>query len=149
MNKKIFSCLKKRDYLNAKVFDREECVRYGEWFKSQGFLSDAIDFFAKAEAKEKLEELIPQIISEGDVFLFKKIYQALKEKPPKEVWEKIGENALKLGKMNFALKAFQEIDNKEKIKEIEETMQAQGLYIASQLSLPFLKPENKKLKKKK
>ncbi|HEC67696.1 MAG TPA: hypothetical protein ENI35_02625, partial [Candidatus Desulfofervidus auxilii] len=65
---KLLTCLKKRNYLNTPVFERKECVKYGELFQKQGFLSDAIDFFAKAEAKEKLEELLPQVITEGDVF---------------------------------------------------------------------------------
>jgi len=148
MNKKLFSsCLKKRDYLNKKVFDQQECIKYGEWFESQEFLNDAIDFYVKVNAKEHLKRLLPKVIDEGDVFLFKKIFQALKEQPKEEMWKEIGENALKLGKWAFALKAFQAIKDEEKIKKVEDVMQAQGFYFTPEVKLPFLNPQEKKRKK--
>ena len=146
---KLLTCLKKRNYLNTPVFERKECVKYGELFQKQGFLSDAIDFFAKAEAKERLEEILPQVITEGDVFLFTKIYQALKRKPSTSDWEKIGEIAFKLGKWQFALKAFQAAENKERTKEIKQLLEKEGMFFSGTSDLPFLKQKTSKLGKRK
>jgi len=141
---KLFTCLKKRNYLNTPVFERKECIKYGELYQKQGFLSDAIDFFAKAEAKERLEGLLPQVMSEGDVFLLTKIYQALKRKPSASDWEKIGEIAFKLGKWQFALKAFQAAENEEKIREMEQLLKKEGMFFSSAPHLPFLKQKTSK-----
>ena len=141
---KLFTCLKKRNYLNTHVFERKECIKYGELYQKQGFLSDAIDFFAKAEAKERLEGLLPQVMSEGDVFLLTKIYQALKRKPSASDWEKIGEIAFKLGKWQFALKAFQAAENEEKIREMEQLLKKEGMFFSSAPHLPFLKQKTSK-----
>ena len=145
---KLFTCLKKRNYLNTHVFERKECIKYGELYQKQGFLSDAIDFFVKAEAKEKLEELLPQVITEGDVFLFTKIYQALKKKPSTSDWERIGEVAFKLGKWQFALKAFRSAENEEKIREMEQLLKKEGMFFSAASNLPFLKQKNSKLGKR-
>jgi len=141
---KLLTCLKKRNYLNTHVFERKECIKYGELYQKQGFLSDAIDFFAKAEAKERLEGLLPQVMSEGDVFLLTKIYQALKRKPSASDWEKIGEIAFKLGKWQFALKAFQAAENEEKIREMEQLLKKEGMFFSSAPHLPFLKQKTSK-----
>jgi len=141
---KLLTCLKKRNYLNTPVFERKECIKYGELYQKQGFLSDAIDFFAKAEAKERLEGLLPQVMSEGDVFLLTKIYQALKRKPSASDWEKIGEIAFKLGKWQFALKAFQAAENEEKIREMEQLLKKEGMFFSSAPHLPFLKQKTSK-----
>jgi tetratricopeptide (TPR) repeat protein len=146
---KPLSCLKKRDYLNTRVFAQEECIKYGELYQKQGLLSDAIDFFAKAEANEKLEAILPLIITEGDVFLFTKIYHALKIAPSAAAWQEIAETALKLGKWQFALKAFQAADHKEKVREIEQLLETEEMPFALQASLPFLKQETLESKKQK
>jgi len=144
----LLSCLKKRDYLNARVFDREECVKYGELYQREGFFSDAIDFFAKAEAKEKLKALLPQIIEEGDVFLFTKIYRLLKEDPPQTAWQEIGEIAFKLGKWQFALRAFQVLGDKDKVAEIETLLKEKNMFITT-AALPGTGEESRSQKRKK
>jgi len=113
-------CLKKRDLLNASVFDRRQCIAYGRLYAEAGNLSDAIDFFAKAKAEDEIKALLPKIIEEGDAFLFQKIYNLLGTSPPKEEWERLGEAALKLGKLEFAARAFENSGNKERLKEINE-----------------------------
>ena len=148
----LLPCLKKRDYLNAQVFDRKECIKYGELYQKEGFLSDAIDFFAKAEAEEKLKALLPQVISEGDVFLFTKIYRELKETPSQTAWREIGEAAFKLGKWQFALKAFQALDDKDKVAEIESLLREKNMFFIT-VALPGTgektKAEVPKLQKRK
>ncbi len=150
--KQLLSCLKKRDYLNAQVFGRDECVNYGKLFQEAGYLSDAIDFFAKAEEWNELKSLLPRVIEEGDVFLFEKIYKSLKETPEPRLWEEIGQNALKQGKLLFAYKAFLKANLSSKVAEIEKALKEKGLFVLPQTFLPGTgqQPENKKrLKKRK
>jgi tetratricopeptide (TPR) repeat protein len=146
---RFLSCLKKRDYLNVSIFDYEQYIKYGQLYEKEGFLSDAIDFFAKAKAQKQLEALLPKVVAEGDVFLFKKIYRLLKIKPDVTAWKELGEVALKVGKLHFALEAFQTIGDEEKISEIKKLLEAGGILFISQLNLPFIEQKGPKVKEQK
>ncbi len=102
------------------MFDRRQCIAYGKIYLEAGNVNDAIDFFAKAKAEDELKALLSRTIEEGDVFLFQKIHKLLESSPSNEQWERLGEAALKLGKLEFAAKAFENANNKERLKEINE-----------------------------
>ncbi len=153
MSKKLqlLSCLKKRHLLNAQLFDQDECVRYGKLYEASGYISDAVDFYAKAKAWDELKALLPRVIEEGDVFLFEKIYHSLKETPSEEEWKKIGDVALKLDKWVFAYKAYLKAGVTEKVEEVEKLLKEKGLFVLPQTSLPGTgqEPVKKILVKKK
>jgi hypothetical protein len=71
-------------------------------FAEQGFLSDAVDFLEKAKDTESLTALLDTAVSEGDLFLVRRILRILGRKPDKDLLLSVAENADRLGKALFA-----------------------------------------------
>ena len=122
--KKLLSCLKKRDLLNSDKADRSELIKLGERYLHDDRLSDAIDFFEKAEHSEGLTQLKDQCVSKGDYFLCQRLAIILEESPPPEDWIQLGDNALNLGKLLFARSAYQRAENPEKVAQVEKLLQS-------------------------
>ena len=122
--KKLLSCLKKRDLLNSGKADKSELIKLGERYLHDDRLSDAIDFFEKAEHFEGLTQLKEQCVAKGDHFLYQRLAKILEESPPPEEWIQLGDNALNLGKLLFARSAYQQAENPEKVSQVEKLLQS-------------------------
>jgi hypothetical protein len=122
--KKLLSCLKKRDLLNSGKADKSELIKLGERYLLEDRLSDAIDFFEKAEHFEGLTQLKEQCVAKGDYFLYQRIAKILEESPPSEEWLQLGDNALHMGKLLFARLAYQQADTPEKVAQVEKLLQS-------------------------
>lgn len=122
--KKLLSCLKKRDLLNSGKAEKAELIKLGERYLLEDRLSDAIDFFEKAEHFEGLTQLKEQCVAKGDYFLCQRIAKILEESPPSEEWIQLGDNALHLGKLLFARSAYQQADTVEKVAQVEKLLQS-------------------------
>jgi tetratricopeptide (TPR) repeat protein len=122
--KKLLSCLKKRDLLNSGKADKSELIKLGERYLHDNRLSDAIDFFEKAEHYEGLTQLKEQCVATGDYFLCHRLAKILEESPPPEEWIQLGDNALNLGKLFFARAAYQQAENPEKVAQVEKLLQS-------------------------
>ena len=122
--KKLLSCLKKRDLLNSGKADKSELIKLGERYLYEDRLSDAIDFFEKAEHFEGLTELKEQCVAKGDYFLCQRLTKILEESPSSEEWIQLGDNALHLGKLLFARSAYQQAENPEKVSQVEKLLQS-------------------------
>ena len=122
--KKLMSCLKKRDLLNSGKADKSELIQLGERYLHEDRLSDAIDFFEKAEHFGGLTQLKEQCVAKGDYFLCQRIAKILEESPPSEEWIQLGDNALHMGKLLFALLAYQQADTPEKVAHVEKLLQS-------------------------
>jgi hypothetical protein len=122
--KKLLSCLKKRDLLNSGKADKSELIKLGERYLHEDRLSDAIDFFEKAEHFEGLTQLKEQCVAKGDYFLCQRIAKILEESPPSEEWIQLGDNALHMGKLLFARLAYQRADTPEKVAQVEKLLQS-------------------------
>ena len=122
--KKLLSCLKKRDLLNSDKADKSELIKLGERYLYEDRLSDAIDFFEKAEHFEGLTELKEQCVAKGDYFLCQRLTKILEESPSSEEWIQLGDNALHLGKLLFARSAYQQAENPEKVSQVEKLLQS-------------------------
>ncbi|NOQ43158.1 MAG: hypothetical protein GQ560_01710 [Dehalococcoidia bacterium] len=122
--KKLLSCLKKRDLLNSDKADKSELMKLGEHFLDEDRLSDAIDFFEKAEHFEGLLQLKEQCAAKGDYFLCQRLAKILEESPPSEEWIQLGDNALHRGKLLFARSAYQQAENPEKVAQVEKLLQS-------------------------
>lgn len=101
----LLPCLDKRELLNDASESPESLSSWGERYQSEGFLSDAVDFYEKAGNGEALRQLSEQVKEEGDFFLFNRISRILKLQPGPEEWQTLVQNAEKLGKMAFAVQA--------------------------------------------
>jgi hypothetical protein len=98
----IPNCLKKRRLLNEQELNPALCRETGEKFLHLGWWEDALEFFLKGNDREGLEKVQAQAVETGDAFLL-----ARTGKHPPEVWRRLGERALSLGKFSFARKAFE------------------------------------------
>jgi hypothetical protein len=122
--KKLLSCLKKRDLLNSGKAEKAELIKLGERYLLEDRLSDAIDFFEKAEHFEGLTQLKEQCVAKGDYFLCQRIAKILEESPPSEEWIQLGDNALHMGKLLFARLAYQQAHTPEKVAQVEKLLQS-------------------------
>lgn len=100
--KGVPNCLKKRQLLNDQVLSPELCREYGSKFLALGWREDALEFFKKGGVAEELEKLKAYCLETGDAFLLARLG---KQEP--EVWRRLAERALALGKLHFARRAFE------------------------------------------
>ena len=123
-DKKLLSCLKKRDLLNSGKTDKSELIKLGEPYLHEDRLSDTIDFFEKAEHFEGLTQLKEQCVAKGDYFLCQRLANILRESPSSEEWIQLGDKALHLGKLLFARSAYQQAESSEKVAQVEKLLQS-------------------------
>jgi len=100
--KGIPNCLKKRQMLNDQVLSPALCREYGNKFLALGWREDALEFFKKGDVADELEKLKAYCLETGDTFLLARIG---KQEP--EVWGRLAERALALGKLHSARRAFE------------------------------------------
>lgn len=96
------NCLKKRQLLNEKMLSPALCRDYGLKFLELGWREDALEFFKKGAVTDELEKLKGFSLETGDAFLLARIGN---QGP--EVWRRLAERALALGKLYFARRAFE------------------------------------------
>ena len=121
--KKLPSCLKKRDLLNSDRVDKSELIKLGQGYLQEGFISDCIDFFEKAEYVEGLAQLKEKCATEGDYFLYHRVVKILQDSPSPEEWIRVGDKALGLGKLLFAKFAYERAESHEKAAQVEKLLQ--------------------------
>jgi hypothetical protein len=121
--KKLPGCLKKRDLLNSDRVDNSELIKLGQSYLQEGFISDCIDFFEKAEHFEGLIQLKEECAAEGDYFLYHRLARILRDSPSPEEWTQLGDKALGLGKLLFASLAYERADNHEKAAQVDKLLQ--------------------------
>jgi len=100
--KGVPNCLKKRRLLNDQTLSAGLCREYGSKFLELGWREDALEFFKKGGVAEELEKLKAYCLETGDAFLLARLG---KQEP--EVWRRLAERALALGKLHFARRAFE------------------------------------------
>jgi hypothetical protein len=104
------TCLKKRRLLNEKELSPELCRDYGEKFLALGWMEDALEFFQKGDHQEGLEKIKAHCLESGDAFLLGRM---VKDGHP-DLWRRVAEKALELGKLHFARRALERAGDKEK-----------------------------------
>jgi hypothetical protein len=104
------NCLKKRRLLNEKELSPELCREYGEKFLALQWWEDALEFFQKGNHQEGLEKIKAHCLESGDAFLLGRLG---KDWDP-DLWRRVAEKALELGKLNFARRALEMAGDKEK-----------------------------------
>jgi len=119
--------LKKRQLLNEKEINPQLCREYGEKFLALGFLEDALEFFKRANYEPGLEEIKAQALESGDAYLMVR----LGTHPP-ETWRQVAEQALKLGKIHFARRAFAKAGDQERAEELVAHHQRDDVFKPSQ-----------------
>jgi len=96
-------------------------IAYGDKCLEGGRISDAVDFFQKANYLEGLEKIGDVVISEGDVMEYQHTLNALGKKDAAcEEWNRIGERALELKKYTFATHAFEKSENVSMVEKVKK-----------------------------
>jgi hypothetical protein len=119
-------CLKKRHLLNEKELSPELCREYGEKFLALDYWEDALEFLKLGNYEPGLDKLKALALETGDAFLMAR----LGAHSP-EVWRQVAEQALKLGKIHFARRAFEQAGDTERVEELAGSSKRDGL-ISSQ-----------------
>jgi tetratricopeptide (TPR) repeat protein len=117
--KKLLSCLKKRDLLNSDRVDPAQLRHLGTRYLEEGRISDAVDLFEKADDREALTSILARCLGEGDFFLYRRLSRVLGISPAAGDWTKLGDAALSLGKLHFARSAYREAGVSEKLVQVE------------------------------
>ena len=100
--KGIPNCLKKRQMLNDPGLSPALCREYGKKFLALGWREDALEYFKKGEVVDQLENLQAHCLETGDAYLLARI-----GRQAPDVWRRLAERALALGKLHFARRAFE------------------------------------------
>lgn len=106
MGKGLLSCLEKRELLNQSAVSVDRLLQWGTAYEEEGLISDALDFYERANASEALERLLIVAHDEGDTFLYGRILKALGREATAGEWVSLGKKAGELGKDAFAREAF-------------------------------------------
>ena len=99
---------------------------YGDIFFAEGNVSDALDFYQKANDIEGIQKIKDAALESGDVMLFGRAAKTLNEELKPAGWEKIGRIALNLKKYLFARHALEKANNEELLNSLKQILQAEG-----------------------
>jgi hypothetical protein len=108
-------CLKKRRLLNELELKPELCLEYGEKFLAQGWWEDALEFFQKAGDSQGLEKIKNHCLKTGDAYLLGRL--GVGQDP--QTWRQLAEQALDLGKLRFARRAYELAGDPDKAAMVE------------------------------
>ncbi|MEO5667171.1 MAG: hypothetical protein ABIR96_03855 [Bdellovibrionota bacterium] len=139
---KLPGSITKRDILfGTRRASAAEILTLGKAYASEGHLSDAIDFFSKAQSTTELEGLVSQVISEGDMFLLLKISRLLgDDRVSHSHLEQCVAKAQSLGKIRYAIMGLEKLGQKDQAEALRETIAQDGDIIAFRESETFISP---------
>ena len=101
MAKKLPDVLSRR-LLLAKELPPAQALATAEAYVEAGRVIEAIDFFAKAQASERLAELRAVAVAEGDPFLLRSVVRATREAATHAEWAALAAAAEAAGKEIYA-----------------------------------------------
>ena len=101
MAQKIPGPLERRHLLERDLSSEQACG-YAEAYLAEDRVEEAVAFFAKAGASERLDALAEAAVAEGDVFLYREVNRARGVEPPPEDWERVEQAAREAGRELYA-----------------------------------------------
>jgi tetratricopeptide (TPR) repeat protein len=96
---------------------------YGDLFLEEGQLSDALDFYQKANNINRMQKIKDIAFDHGDVMLFQQAAKALNLELKPADWEGIGQKAIELKKYSFARHALEKANNEEMLNSLKKIIQ--------------------------
>jgi hypothetical protein len=96
---------------------------YGDMLLEEGFLSDALDFYQKANYNSGMQKIKDIAFDRGDVMLFQQAAKALHLELKPAEWEDIGQKAIDLKKYLFAQHALEMTNNEEMLNSLKKIIQ--------------------------
>lgn len=107
--------LKKRRLLNDQELRPQVCREYGEKFLALGWWEDSLAFFRKAGDSQGLEKIKDHCLETGDAYLLGRLGTPQDAK----TWRLLAEQALDLGKLRFARRAYELAGDADKAAMVE------------------------------
>lgn len=120
MSKKLPSYREKQRILYIDHRSERDLIAYGDSFLEAGKISDAIEFYQKANYTAGLEKIRSMAEQSGDVMLFQQVLKPLKQHASDEAWNEIGRRALDSKNYAFALHAFENGHNITMVEQIRK-----------------------------
>ena len=102
-----------RRHLIEKNLSQAQALQIAEAYLADGRSVEAVDFLAKAEAREQLAELRSAAVESGDVFLLRTAARALDEPPTRAEWSAVGDAAAAAGRDRYAADARRQVERAE------------------------------------
>lgn len=102
-------------------------IHYGDLFLEAGALSDALEFYARAEHQAGLKKIKEIAFENGDTFLFQGAARAQGIELRSAEWEDIARRASELKKFSFAKKALEKTNNAELLNALTTKIKSEEL----------------------
>ncbi len=99
-----------RRHLIEKNLSRAPALEIAEAYLAAGRTVEAVDFLAKADARDRLAELRSGAVEAGDVFLLRMVARAMEEPPGRAEWSAIAAAAEAAGRDGYAADAKRQLD---------------------------------------
>ena len=125
MSKKLPNYQEKQHILHVKHHSDKDLIAHGDAFLDEGKISDAIDFYQKANYVHGLEKIKGMAELSGDVMVLQQVLKPLKQAITEKTWSAIGERALELKKFLFALHAFEKGNNENMVACTKEIIKSE------------------------
>jgi hypothetical protein len=94
-----------RRHLVERDLSAAQALATAEAYLEQGRSVEAVDFLAKADARDRLGALRGEAIAAGDLFLLRAVAGAAGEPPSAEEWRALAEAAESAGLLRYAADA--------------------------------------------
>ena len=125
MSNKLPNYQEKQHILHVKHHSDKDLIAYGDAFLEEGKISDAIDFYQKANYVHGLENIKRMAEQSGDVMVLQQLMKPLRQAITEKTWNATGQSALELRKYLFALYAFEKVNNEDMARRTKEIMKSE------------------------
>ncbi len=116
-------CLKKRRLLNERQLSPALCREYAGKYLALSWWEDALEFFQKGNEPQGLEKIKSHCLETGDAYLLGRLG---KNHPP-QLWRQVADQALSLGKLHFARRAFKMAGDADRAAAVERLLASETL----------------------
>jgi hypothetical protein len=125
INSRIPNAILKRDQLHGAKNSTH--VQMAKQFEEQGWLSDAIDFYYKADERQELLRIQGVAANQGNAFLVLKIARLLKQpETDLDAVRIVAKKAEELGMIRYAISAYEKLEDENKVRELRELVKNDG-----------------------
>ena len=123
INNKLSDYRLKQKILYIDKVNTHVLQNYGNSFLEEGLLSDALDFYKKANDNIGIQKIKDVAFDSGDVMLWEQAAKALHLELKPADWEGIGQKAISLKKYFFAQHALEKANNEEMLNSLKKIIQ--------------------------
>jgi tetratricopeptide (TPR) repeat protein len=125
INNKLYDYRLKQKILYIDKVNTHVLQNYGNSFLEEGLLSDALDFYKKANDNIGIQKIKDVSFNSGDVMLWEQAAKALHLELKPADWESIGQKAINLKKYYFAQSALEKANNEEMLNSLKKIIQVE------------------------